>query len=603
MARDLVRLITCGSVDDGKSTLIGRLLHDAGAVPEDQLAALRTPSGEVDVSRLFDGLDAEREQGITIDVAYRHFETAGRRFILADTPGHPQYTRNMVTAASTADLAVLLVDARKGLLPQTRRHAYIVGLMGVRRVLLAVNKMDLVGWSRELFDEIAADARALAGELGLTDLTVIPVSGLTGANVVRRADDAPWHDGPTLLGWLEAADPAETAPRPFRLPVQWINRPDADFRGYAGRIADGVIRPGDRIAVLPSGRTTTVERIVAMDGDLSEAGPGQSVTLTLADHLDISRGDVLAAAEAPPPVADQFEIDLVWMADTPLLPGRTYAVRLGTAAVTGQVTDIRHKVNVETLEPLAARTLELNDIAVCHLHLDAPLTFEPYADSRDLGGLILIDRQTNETVGAGLIRFALRRSANVQWQTLDVGRAERAALKHQKPLVLWFTGLSGAGKSTIANLVDKRLFADGRHTFLLDGDNVRHGLNQDLGFTDADRVENIRRITEVARLMADAGLIVLVSAISPFAAERRMARERMAPGEFVEIFVDAPLEVVEGRDVKGLYRKARAGQLRNFTGIDSPYERPERPDIRIDAAVLTPEEACERIIEAIRDRL
>ncbi len=603
MARDLVRLITCGSVDDGKSTLIGRLLHDAGAVPEDQLAALRGSSGEVDVSRLFDGLDAEREQGITIDVAWRHFETAGRRFILADTPGHPQYTRNMVTAASTADLAVVLVDARKGLLSQTRRHAYIVGLMGVRRVLLAVNKMDLVGWSRELFDEIAADARALAGELGLADLTIIPVSGLTGAGVVRPADEAPWHDGPTLLQWLEAADPAEAAARPFRMPVQWINRPDADFRGYAGRIADGVVRPGDRIAVLPSGRTTTVERVVVMDGDLSEAGRGQSVTLTLADHLDISRGDVLAAADAPPPVADQFEIDLVWMADAPLLPGRTYAVRLGTAAVTGQVTDIRHKVNVETLEPLAARTLGLNDIAVCHLHLDAPLTFEPYGDSRDLGGLILIDRQTNETVGAGLIRFALRRSANVQWQTLDVGRAERAALKRQKPLVLWFTGLSGAGKSTIANLVDKRLFADGRHTFLLDGDNVRHGLNQDLGFTDADRVENIRRITEVARLMADAGLIVLVSAISPFAAERRMARERMAPGEFVEIFVDAPLEVVEGRDVKGLYRKARAGQLRNFTGIDSPYERPENPDIHIDAAALSPEEACERIIGAIRDRL
>ena len=603
MARDLVRLITCGSVDDGKSTLVGRLLHDAGAVPEDQLAALRGPGGEVDVSRLFDGLDAEREQGITIDVAYRHFETAGRRFILADTPGHPQYTRNMVTAASTADLAVLLVDARKGLLPQTRRHAYIVGLMGVRRVLLAVNKMDLVGWSRELFDEIAADARALAAELGLADVTIIPVSGLTGANVVRRGDEAAWHDGPTLLGWLEAADPAEAAPRPFRLPVQWINRPDADFRGYAGRIADGVVRPGDRLAVLPSGRAATVERIVTLDGDLPEAGPGQSVTLTLTDHLDISRGDVLAPADAPPPVADQFEIDLVWMADAPLLPGRTYAVRLGTAAVTGQVTDIRHKVNVETLEPLAARTLELNDIAVCHLHLDAPLPFEPYADSRDLGGLILIDRQTNETVGAGLIRFALRRSANVQWQALDIGRAERAALKRQKPLVLWFTGLSGAGKSTIANLVDKRLFAEGRHTFLLDGDNVRHGLNQDLGFTDADRVENIRRITEVARLMADAGLIVLVSAISPFAAERRMARERMAPGEFVEIFVDAPLEVVESRDIKGLYAKARAGQLRNFTGIDSPYERPEKPDIRIDAAALTPEQACERIIAAISDRL
>ena len=603
MARDLVRLITCGSVDDGKSTLIGRLLHDAGAVPEDQLAALRTPSGEVDVSRLFDGLDAEREQGITIDVAYRHFETAGRRFILADTPGHPQYTRNMVTAASTADVAVVLVDARKGLLPQTRRHSWLVGLMGVRRVLLAVNKMDLMDWSRAAFDEIAADYRALAAELGLTEVTAVPVSGLGGDNVVKRSANLPWYDGPTLLEWLETTDLAEAAPGPFRMPVQWVNRPDADFRGYAGRIVAGTVRPGDAIRVLPSGRTTTIDRIVAMGGDLAEAGPGQSVTLTLSDHLDVSRGDVLASADAPPEVADQFEIDLVWMADAPLLPGRAYVVKLGAATVTGQITDIRHRINVETSEHLAARTLELNDIGVCHLHLDAPLTFEPYAVNRDLGGLILIDRQTNETVGAGLIRFALRRSANVQWQALDVGRAERAGLKRQKPLVLWFTGLSGAGKSTIANLVDKRLFADGRHTFLLDGDNVRHGLNQDLGFTDADRVENIRRITEVARLMADAGLIVLVSAISPFAAERRMARERMAPGEFVEIFVDAPLAVVEGRDVKGLYRKARAGELANFTGIDSPYERPENPDIRIDAAALTPEQACERIIDAIRDRL
>ena len=603
MARDLVRLITCGSVDDGKSTLIGRLLHDAGAVPDDQLAAIRTASGEVDFSRLFDGLDAEREQGITIDVAYRPFETAGRRFILADTPGHPQYTRNMVTAASTADVAVVLVDARKGLLPQTRRHSYLVGLMGVRRVLLAVNKMDLVGWSRELFDEIAADYRALAAELGLTEVTAIPVSGLGSDNVVSRSTAMPWYEGPTLLEWLETIDLAEAAPGPFRMPVQWVNRPDPDFRGYAGRIAGGTVRPGDPIRVLPSGRTTTVDRVVTMDGDLAGATTGQSVTLTLTDHLDVSRGDVLATAEAPPEVADQFEIQLVWMADAPLLPGRAYVVKLGAATVTARVTDIRHRVNVETLEPLAARTLELHDIGVCHLHLDAPLTFEPYAVSRDLGGLILIDRQTNETVGAGLIRFALRRSANVQWQALDVGRAERAGLKRQKPLVLWFTGLSGAGKSTIANLVDKRLFADGRHTFMLDGDNVRHGLNQDLGFTDADRVENIRRITEVARLMADAGLIVLVSAISPFAAERRMARERMAQGEFVEIFVDAPLEVVEDRDVKGLYRKARAGQLTNFTGIDSPYERPERPDIHIDAAALTPEQACERIIEAIRDRL
>ena len=603
MARDLVRLITCGSVDDGKSTLIGRLLHDTGSVPEDQLAAIRDASGQPDVSRLFDGLAAEREQGITIDVAYRHFETAGRRFILADTPGHPQYTRNMVTAASTADVAVVLIDARKGLLSQTRRHSYLVSLLGVKRVLLAVNKMDLVGWSQEVFETIAADYRALATELGLEEVTAVPVSGLGGDNVVHRSTALPWYDGPTLLEWLETIDPAEAEPGPFRMPVQWVNRPDADFRGYAGRITAGVVRPGDAVTVLPSGRTSAIDRIVTMGGDRAEAGPGDSVTLTLADHLDVSRGDVLVAAEGPPAVADQFEVQLVWMADAPLLPGRAYVIKLGTATVTGQVTDIRHRVNIETLEPLAARTLELNDIGVCHLHLDAPLVFEPYADSRDLGGLILIDRQTNETVGAGLIRFALRRSANVQWQALDIGPGERAAQKHQKPLVLWFTGLSGAGKSTIANLVDRRLFADGRHTFLLDGDNVRHGLNQDLGFTDADRVENIRRITEVARLMADAGLIVLVSAISPFAAERRMARERMAPGEFVEIFVDAPLDVVEARDVKGLYRKARAGELTNFTGIDSPYERPENPDIRIDAAALTPEQACERIIEAIRDRL
>ena len=603
MARDLVRLITCGSVDDGKSTLIGRLLHDTGSVPEDQLAAIRDASGQPDVSRLFDGLAAEREQGITIDVAYRHFETAGRRFILADTPGHPQYTRNMVTAASTADVAVVLIDARKGLLSQTRRHSYLVSLLGVKRVLLAVNKMDLVGWSQEVFETIAADYRALATELGLEEVTAVPVSGLGGDNVVHRSTALPWYDGPTLLEWLETIDPAEAEPGPFRMPVQWVNRPDADFRGYAGRITAGVVRPGDAVTVLPSGRTSAIDRIVTMGGDRAEAGPGDSVTLTLADHLDVSRGDVLVAAGAPPAVADQFEVQLVWMADAPLLPGRAYVIKLGTATVTGQVTDIRHRVNIETLEPLAARTLELNDIGVCHLHLDAPLVFEPYADSRDLGGLILIDRQTNETVGAGLIRFALRRSANVQWQALDIGPGERAAQKHQKPLVLWFTGLSGAGKSTIANLVDRRLFADGRHTFLLDGDNVRHGLNNDLGFTDADRVENIRRVTEVARLMTDAGLIVLVSAISPFAAERRMARERMAPGAFVEIFVDAPLAVVEERDVKGLYRKARAGQLRNFTGIDSPYERPEAPDIHIDAAALSPEQACEQIIAALRDRL
>ncbi|MFJ6024033.1 adenylyl-sulfate kinase [Brevundimonas sp. NPDC092305] len=601
MARDLIRLITCGSVDDGKSTLIGRLLHDVGAIPADQIDAVRDTSGEPDVARLFDGLAAEREQGITIDVAYRQFETGGRRFILADTPGHPQYTRNMVTAASTADIAVVLVDARKGVLPQTRRHTYLVALLGVRRILLAVNKMDLVGWSPEVFDEIVADYRVLAAQLGVNQVDAIPLSALTGENVARPADDG--REGPNLLSWLQTVTIDDAAPTPFRMPVQWVNRPDRDFRGYAGRIVFGTVRPGDRIRVLPSGAEAIIDRIVDMDGDLDEAGADRSVTLTLREHVDVARGDVLAAADDAPEIADQFEIDLAWMSAAPLLPGRTYLVKLGATTLPGRITEIRHKVNVETLEPLAARTLELNDIAICRLSLDANVPFEPYAVSRDLGGLILIDRQTNETAGAGMIRFALRRASNVRWQAIDVTRKARAELKHQRPLVLWFTGLSGAGKSTIANLIDKRLFAEGRHAFLLDGDNVRHGLNRDLGFTEADRVENIRRLTEVARLMADAGLIVLVSAISPFAAERRMARERMQPGEFVEIFVDAPLDIVEARDPKGLYRKARSGQLTNFTGIDSPYERPNDPDIHIDASRTSPEEACDLILSAIRDRL
>ncbi len=602
-ARSMLRLVTCGSVDDGKSTLIGRLLHDSGQAPDDQLAAIVGADGEPDYARLFDGLSAEREQGITIDVAYRTFETAARRIVLADCPGHEQYTRNMVTAASTADVAVVLIDATRGLLPQSRRHSRLLALLGVRSIILAVSKMDLVDGSEERFRGIETSYRAFAADIGLTDITTIPVSGLRGHNVAARGPGMPWYDGPTLLEHLERVELAVTGTGPFRMPVQWVNRPNPEFRGFAGRIAAGALRPGDAVRVLPSGVATRIERIVTLDGDLDSAGPGRSVTVTLSNAVDVARGDVLAAADDPPPVADQFELDVVWMADAPLLPGRSYLVKLGAATVTGQVTDIRHRVNVETGERLAARTLRLNDIGLCSLSLDAPIAFEPYAVSRTLGGLILIDRMTNQTVGAGMIRFALRRSVNVRWQAVDVTKADRAALKGQKPLVLWFTGLSGAGKSTIANLVERRLLADGRHSCLLDGDNIRHGLNRDLGFSDADRVENIRRVAEVARLMVDAGLIVLVAFISPFEAERRLARDMLAPDEFLEIFIDAPLEVVERRDVKGLYRKARAGQLRHFTGIDSPYERPANPDLHIDANRTSPEEACERVLELVARRL
>ena len=599
----LVRIITCGSVDDGKSTLIGRLIHDAGAVPADQIASILDAQGRPDFSRLFDGLEAERDQGITIDVAYRHFRTPRRAFLLADTPGHPQYTRNMVTAASTADAAIVLMDARKGLLEQTRRHSRLVALLGVRRVLLAVNKMDLVDWSRDRFDELAGAYRALASELGLDDVTVAPLSGLEGDNVVTRSARAPWMLGPTLLEWMEASEGVDGSVGSMRLSVQWVNRPNADFRGYAGRLVAGSVKPGDALRVLPSERRVTVSRLVHLNGDRNEARSGESVTVVLAEHADIARGDVLASLDAPTALADAFEADVVWMSDDPLLPGRSYGIQLNATGVTGQVTDIRHKVNVETGEPLAARTLELNDIGVCHLHFDAAVPYEAYATCRELGAFVLIDRASNDTVGAGMIRFALRRSANLRPQTLDVDRDARAGLKRQRPLVLWFTGLSGAGKSTIANLLDRRLHGEGFHTYVLDGDNVRQGLNHDLGFTDADRVENIRRVAEVARLMTDAGLIVLVAAISPFAAERRLARERARAGEFVEIFIDTPLAVAEDRDVKGLYRKAREGRLTNFTGIDSPYERPEAPDIRIDGSATSPEAAADLIFDHIRSRI
>ena len=597
--REIVRLITCGSVDDGKSTLIGRLLHDAGAIPSDQLAVLPRVDGAPDLSFLVDGLSAEREQGITIDVAYRFFDVGDRRFVLADTPGHEQYTRNMVTAASTADLAIVLIDARKGVLTQTRRHSRLLSLLGVRRVVLAVNKMDLVEGSQDRFQAIVDDYRAFAGPIGLTDVTAIPTCARTGENVSTTGALTPWYSGPGLMTHLETVRLAEAAPGPLRMTVQGASRPNADFRGFAGRIMAGVARPGDAVRVLPSGVSAVIDRIVALDGDLDAARTGQSVTLTLVPDVDVSRGDLIAASDAPPEVADQFEAHLVWMSDRPLLPGRSYWLKLGARTVPARVSDLRHKVNVDTGELLAAPTLVLNDIGLCTLALDAPVAFEPYAVNRDLGGFILIDRMTNETAGAGMIRFALRRSANVRPQALTVSRADRAALKRQSPLVLWFTGLSGAGKSTIANLVEQRLFAEGLHSVLLDGDNVRHGLNRDLGFTDADRVENVRRVAEVARLMTDAGLIVLVSFISPFREERRMARERMEPGEFAEIFVDVPLAVAEARDVKGLYAKARAGQLSHFTGIDSPYEAPEAPELHINAAAGSPDEAADRIIALV----
>jgi bifunctional enzyme CysN/CysC len=602
--KSLLRFLTCGSVDDGKSTLIGRLLYDSKMIFEDQLAALEadsrrvgTQGGDIDFALLVDGLAAEREQGITIDVAYRFFSTDKRKFIVADTPGHEQYTRNMVTGASTADAAIILIDARKGVLTQTRRHSYLVSLLGIRHVIVAVNKMDLVGWSQEAFETIVAEYRDFAGQIGVTDFHAIPMSALRGDNITEPSAHSPWYSGPALMPLLETLEVEDDLQsRPFRMPVQWVNRPNLDFRGFSGLIASGVIKPGDRIKALPSGRESTVARIVTFSGDLPRAVAGQSVTLTLEDEIDVSRGDVIAAAAAPPETADQFEATLVWMDEEAMLPGRPYLMKIGAKVVGASITEPKYKVNVNTLERLAAKRLELNEIGVCNLSLDASIAFDPYTENKDLGGFILIDRMSNRTVGAGMLHFALRRSQNIHWQALDVDKAARAAIKGQRGRVVWLTGLSGAGKSTIANLIEKRLHADGRHTYLLDGDNVRHGLNKDLGFTEEDRVENIRRVAEVARLMVDAGLIVLVSFISPFRSERRMARELLEEGEFVEVFVDTPLEEAERRDVKGLYAKARAGQLKNFTGIDSPYEAPEKPEIRIDTTQISPEQAAERIV-------
>jgi bifunctional enzyme CysN/CysC len=606
--KDLLRFITCGSVDDGKSTLIGRLLYDAKMVFDDQLAQLQadsrkhgTTGDEIDFALLVDGLAAEREQNITIDVAYRFFATEKRKFIVADAPGHEQYTRNMVTGASTADAALILIDARKGVLVQTRRHSYLASLLGIRQVVLAVNKMDLVAYSEERFQEIAREYEAYAAEIGIGKVTAIPISALRGDNVTAASAAMPWHRGPTVMEALHAVDAgSELRSSAFRMPVQLVNRPNLDFRGYSGLVISGEVRPGDRIRVLPSGQEGVVTRIVTSAGELDEAQAGQSVTLTLDREIDVSRGDVLASAKDPPGVDEQFEVTLVWMGGEHLLPGRSYYLKIGTRTVSASVSELKYKINVNTLEHTAAKTLEMNEIGIGNVSLSHPVPFEPYDQHREMGSFILIDRISNNTVAAGLIHFALRRSQNIHWQALEVDRKARAQLKGQKPCVLWFTGLSGAGKSTVANMVEKKLHAQGRHTVLLDGDNIRHGLNRDLGFTDIDRVENLRRVAEVARLMADAGLIVIVSFISPFRAERQMARELMREGEFLEIFVDTPVEVAEARDPKGLYAKARAGQLINFTGIDSPYEPPEAPDIHIDGARQSPEEAADVIIARLR---
>ncbi len=626
-----LRFITCGSVDDGKSTLIGRMLFESQALFDDQLSALEgdsrrhgTQGANIDYALLLDGLAAEREQGITIDVAYRYFGTERASFIVADCPGHEQYTRNMATGASTADVAILLVDARKGLLTQTRRHSYLTRLFGIKEIVLAVNKMDLVNYDQGKYDAISHAYRNLAQVLGIERVTAIPLSGLQGDNITTRSETMPWYTGPALITHLEylacagvgagmtamplaGQDPSRPGALPrgalprqpaFRMPVQWVCRPNQDFRGYAGQVAAGTLEVGEKIVVAASGQTSTVASIQIGETAIKQAGPGQSILLTLTDEIDISRGDVIASANDRPEISDQFAAHVLWMGEAPLLPGRGYALKLGTRTVNAQVTEIKHKVEVNTQEHLAAKTLALNEIGAVNLSLDQPIVFEPYSDNRSLGGFILIDKQTLATVAGGTIDFALRRAANVHWQALDVDQTARSQIKHQTARCLWFTGLSGSGKSTIANLVEKRLLAEGKHTYLLDGDNVRHGLNRDLGFSDADRVENIRRVAEVAKLMVDAGLIVLVSFIAPFRDERRMARELFAEGEFVEIFVDTPLEECERRDVKGLYAKARAGLIPNFTGIDSPYERPEHAEIVLDTMTASPEHFALQIATA-----
>lgn len=608
--KSMLRFITCGSVDDGKSTLIGRLLYESKLIFEDQLTALESDSkkhgtqGEqIDFALLVDGLAAEREQGITIDVAYRFFSTDRRKFIVADTPGHEQYTRNMATGASTADLAVVLIDARRGVLTQTRRHSFITSMLGVKHVVICVNKMDLVDYSQHVFNQIDEDYRAFAEDMEFDDITVIPVSALNGDNITEQSDKMPWYQGTTLINHLETVEVGQDAEeKPFRMSVQWVNRPNLDFRGFSGRIASGTVKPGDAVKALPSAKQSTIDRIVTMDGDLDEAVAGQSVTLTLADEIDVSRGDMLASASEPCEVSDQFRVRLLWMAEGAMLPGRPYMMKVQGRTVTAMLAKPRYKVNVNTMEELAADTLEVNEIGNCNLSLDRPIPFDPYRENRETGSFILVDRLTNNTVGMGLLRFALRRASNIHLQEITVGKEARATAKSQKPAVLWFTGLSGSGKSTIANMVEQKLFAMGRHTTLLDGDNVRHGLNRDLGFTDADRVENIRRVGEMAKLMVESGLLALVSFISPFRSERQLARSLVEKEEFIEIYIDTPLEVAEERDVKGLYKKARAGEIKNFTGIDSPYEEPAAAEIRIDTVKASAEDGADQIIAFLQER-
>ena len=607
--KDLLRFLTCGSVDDGKSTLIGRLLYDTKLIFEDQLASIEkdskkhgTVGDDIDLALLVDGLQAEREQGITIDVAYRFFTTDKRKFIVADTPGHEQYTRNMATGASNSDLAVILIDARKGILTQTRRHSFIVSLLGIKHVVLAINKIDLMDYSQDVFNEIVADYQAFAADFGFKTLQAIPMSARYGDNVLDRSQNLPWYKGPTLVEHLETVQiDQDQSTKPFRLQVQWVNRPDLNFRGFSGTISSGTVRPGDEVLVAKSGKSSKVKSIVTYDGDLPVAAAGQATTLTLEDEIDISRGDVLSAIDARPEVSDQFQARLIWMSEQELIPGRTVLVKIGARTVSASVTEIKHQTDVNTFAHIAAKTLKLNEVAVVNIALQEPVAFDPYTDNHEMGAFIVIDRVSNLTLGAGMIEHGLRRATNVHWQALDVSKATRAGAKNQKPVVLWFTGLSGAGKSTIANLVEKKLLSLSHHTYLLDGDNVRHGLNKDLGFTDADRVENIRRVAEVSKLMVDAGLVTLVSFISPFRAERQMARESLGKGEFIEIYVSTPLDVVEKRDVKGLYAKARAGEIRNFTGIDSPYEAPENPELTLDTTTQTPEALAERVVTYMLD--
>ena len=598
--KETLRFITCGSVDDGKSTLIGRLLYESKCIFDDQLKALETESkrygtqgDKIDFALLVDGLEAEREQGITIDVAYRFFSTDRRRYIVADTPGHEQYTRNMATGASTAQMAVLLIDSRKGILPQTRRHHRIVTMMGIRHIVLAVNKMDLMGFEQSVFDRIEADYREFAKDANLTTLQAIPLAAVSGDNVLKRSENTPWYKGPTLFDHMDTVSVKEVATRAaFRMPVQWVSRPNLNYRGFCGRIAEGSVKTGDAVRVLPSGKTTTVKSIDFFEDHLPEAEAGASITLTLNDEVDVSRGDLIVTTDHPPEVADQFQVKLLWLSEEPLVPSRSYWLKVHAKEVSATVMEIKHREDVNTGSHLAAKVLNLNEIAVVTISTTHPVAFEPYTVNRTLGGFVFIDKLSCATVGAGMIEFALRRSTNIHWQSLEVGKAQRALLKNQTPRCIWFTGLSGSGKSTVANQLEKRLHAEGKHTYMLDGDNVRHGLNRDLGFTDADRVENLRRVAEVAKLMVEAGLIVIVSFISPFRAERRAARDLFGPQEFVEIHVSTPIAECEKRDVKGLYAKARKGELKNFTGIDSPYEAPENAEMVIDTSTKSPEECA-----------